>query len=257
MFFELSKLLNFFLSPITWILLFLIAFLVFKRKLWKRMSVICSVALFIIFTNNILIDSVRYHAVREYSSISLDTAKRYKVAIVMGGFASMNKQTGQMCYEQDRADRLWEAIHLWKRGQVENILITGDPTSIIREDGSSDKALFLTYMTELGIPRDIFILEQKARNTHENAKYTQEILAVKQIKDKECILITSVTHMKRSLKCFAKVGIHPDIYPVSVRMKPTHINHRAFYPDWKAAVKWQELLNEWIGDIIYSFVGYI
>lgn len=136
-------------------------------------------------------------------------------------------------------------------------MITGDPTSIIQEDGSSDKELFLSYMSEIGIPRNIFILEQQVRNTRENAKYTKEILDAQHISDKECILITSSTHMKRSLKCFAKVGIHPDIYPVNIYMKPININHRAFYPDWKAAVKWQELLNEWIGDLIYSFVGYI
>lgn len=257
MFFELSKLLNFFLSPITWILLFLISFLIFKRKLWRRIAVISSITLFIIFTNNILIDYIKYCTVKEYTSIPLDTAKHYKVAIVMGGFAFMNRETGQMKYELDRADRLWEAVRLWKKGIVKRILITGDPTSIIQEGGSSDKELFLDYMAEIGIPRDAFILEQQARNTRENAKYTREILEAEQITEKECILITSATHMRRSLKCFAKVGIHPDIYPVNTYVKPTTINHRSFYPDWKAAVKWQELLNEWVGDLVYSLVGYI
>ena len=143
MFFELSKLLNFFLSPIAWILLFLISFLVFKRKLWRRIAVISSITLFIIFTNNILIDYIKYCTVKEYTSIPLDTAKHYKVAIVMGGFAFMNRETGQMKYELDRADRLWEAVRLWKKGIVKRILITGDPTYIIQEGGSSDKELFL------------------------------------------------------------------------------------------------------------------
>ena len=44
----------------------------------------------------------------------------------MGGFASMNRETGQMRYEQDRADRLWEAVRLWRNGTIEKILITGD-----------------------------------------------------------------------------------------------------------------------------------
>ncbi|WP_439100111.1 hypothetical protein [Bacteroides finegoldii] len=77
----------------------------------------------------------------------------------MGGFASMNMQTGQMRYEQDRADRLWEAIRLWKKGQIGNILITGDPTSILQEDGTSTRDLFLNYMEELGVPCTAFILE--------------------------------------------------------------------------------------------------
>lgn len=257
MFFELSKLLNFFLSPITWILLSLIGFLVFKCKVRKRVCLLISILFFLFFTNHLLVDYIRYCTVKEYTSVSIDTAKRYKVAIVMGGFASMNVQTGQMRYEQDRADRLWEAIRLWKKGQIGNILITGDPTSILQEDGTSTRDLFLNYMEELGVPRTAFILEQQARNTHENAKFTKEILEAKQIAGKECILITSATHIRRSLKCFAKIGLHPDFLSVNTYDAPSNINHRSFYPDWKAAVKWQELLNEWIGDWAYTMMGYM
>ena len=136
-------------------------------------------------------------------------------------------------------------MRLWKKGVVERILITGDPTSIIQKDGTSTKELFLNYMEELGVPRSVFLLEQQARNTRENVIYVRSILETERITEEECVLITSVTHMKRSLKCFAKIGIHLDMYPVNT------------YPDWEAAMKWQELLNEQIGDIVYSFVGYI
>lgn len=53
--------------------------------------------------------------------------KTWRVAIVMGGFGSMNRETGQMTYMEDRADRLWEAIRLYREGRVRQILITGDP----------------------------------------------------------------------------------------------------------------------------------
>lgn len=112
-------------------------------------------------------------------------------------------------------------------------------------------------MEELGVPRTAFILEQQARNTRENAKFTKEILEAKQIAGKECILITSATHIRRSLKCFAKIGLHPDFLSVNTYDAPSNINHRSFYPDWKAAVKWQELLNEWIGDWAYTMMGYM
>lgn len=257
MFFELSKLLNFFLSPITWGCLLLIGALVLKRKRWKRVCVISSAIVFLLFTNHLLLSYVKYQTVKDYSSIVLDSSKHYKAIIVMGGFASMNQQTGQMRYMVDRADRLWEAVRLWRNGQAENILITGDPTSFIEEDGSCTSELFLNYMEDLGISRTAFILEQRARNTRENAKFTKEILEARRISDKECLLITSATHMKRSLKCFAKEGVYPDFLPVNTYGPPTNINHRAFYPDWQAAVKWQELLNEWFGDWAYSLMGYM
>ena len=93
--------------------------------------------------------------------MTISVGKQYKLAIVMGGFASMNRNTGQMQYELDRADRIWEAVRLWKKGVVERILITGDPTSIIQKDGTSTKELFLNYMEELGVPRSVFLLEQQ------------------------------------------------------------------------------------------------
>ena len=216
MFFELSKFLNFFLiSPISWMFFLLIGFCLFKRRRRKKACLISCIALFLIFTNNLLVDYVKYLTVKEYSAMTISVGKQYKLAIVMGGFASMNRNTGQMQYELDRADRIWEAVRLWKKGVVERILITGDPTSIIQKDGTSTKELFLNYMEELGVPRSVFLLEQQARNTRENVIYVRSILETERITEEECVLITSVTHMKRSLKCFAKIGIHLDMYPVS------------------------------------------
>lgn len=257
MFFELSKFLNLLVSPITWGIFLLIGTFIFRKKTWRKKCLIGCVVVFIVFTNNMLVEYVKYQNVKGYSHISIDTTKHYKVAIVMGGFASINKETGQMRYELDRADRLWEAVRLWKKGTLKQILITGDPSSVIEDDGSSTADLFLKYMEQMGVPQEVFILEQRARNTRENAIYTAKIIKQKGITDKECLLITSATHMKRSLKCFAKVGISPDFLPVNTYDKPVNINHRSFYPEWEAAVKWQELINEWIGDLAYRIMGYI
>jgi uncharacterized SAM-binding protein YcdF (DUF218 family) len=187
----------------------------------------------------------------------MDSTKQYKIAIVMGGFASMNKATGQMRYEKDRADRLWESVRLWRNGHVEKILITGDPTSIIQSDGSSTVSLFLPYMAEMGVPPEVFILEQQAKDTRQNAVNTAALLREKGIDDADCLLITSAVHGKRSLACFAKVGIYPDYLPVNIYDKPDKINHRSFYPEWKAVVEWEEILNEWIGEWAYRVMGYM
>ena len=90
MFFELSKFLNFFLiSPISWIFLLLIVFCLCKKKRWKRIFLVSSIAIFIIFTNKALADYVKFLTAKKYSAIAVAPEKRYKLAIVMGGFASM------------------------------------------------------------------------------------------------------------------------------------------------------------------------
>lgn len=212
---------------------------------------------FLIFTNSLLLDYVRAREAAMYGKGCLQEEKKYRVAIVMGGFAKMNKETGRILYSSDSGDRMREAIRLFQMGRVERILITGDGTSFLDDNGESSAELLLAYMEQMGIPRDSFLLEQKARNTRENAVNTAKLLIDAGIKDRECLLITSATHMKRSLGCFAKVGMVPDYFSVNVYDFPSEINHRSFYPSWEAAVKWQEILNEWVGDVAYKMKGYI
>jgi len=257
MFFEISKFLNFFISPITWIILLLIGAFVCKNKKLRKTCLFGSIAVFIVFTNSVLVGYVKSQTIKEYCRTNIDTTKQYRLAIVMGGFASINQQTGQLQYKQDRADRLWEAVRLWRKGIVEQILITGDPTSIIEKDGTSTTARFLQYMDEMKIPPSVFVLEQEARNSKENAQYTAALLKQMNIQDTACVLITSATHMERSLKCFAQEGLYPYYFPVHTQVSVAKINHRDFYPSWNAAIEWQELLNEWIGEIIYRIMGYI
>ena len=259
MFFELSKLLRFFVvSPVSWMLILLVAFYFVKCKKVKYALLGLAVAVFVVFTNNPLVDYVQYRMTRQYAACaSVPAGKHYRVAIVMGGFGHMNEETGQLVYEEDRADRLWEAVRLYKAGIVDRVLITGDPTSLLRGDGSTTAGLFLAYMEQMGVPREAFILEQRATNTRQNAVNTCEILSQMGISDRDCLLITSATHMERSEKCFAKVGLRPDVMAVNIPECPSRLNHRAFYPDWGAALEWEIVMNEWIGDIAYRIMGYV
>ena len=257
MFFELSKFLNFFLvSPISWMLFLLIGFYFSKKRLVRKTCLIAAITIFVIFTNKTFVNYVQYRITQKYSTATYRPYKKYQVAIVMGGFGSINPKTGQLRYEEDRADRLWEAVRLWRKGIVKNILITGDPSSIIKPDGSTTAPQFLTYMENMGIPRNCFILEQHALNTRQNAVNTAAILKRRKIKDSDCLLVTSAIHINRSLKCFAKEGFRLDYLPVNIYYMPEHINHRDFYPTWEAAVIWEDLFNEWIGNLAYSIKGY-
>lgn len=257
MFFEISKLLNIFISPISWIITLIIIYCVCRERRRLRIAALVSaVTLFILSTNMTLVEYVRYKSVEEYNTSTIDPTTRYKVAIVMGGFSSMNPDTGAITFEQDRADRLWEAVRLYKQGVVQNILITGDPATTIRENGNTSAPLFLNYMELLGVDPQVFILEQYALNTRQNAEYTVKILKEYAVKAEECILVTSITHMGRSLDCFSKEGYDLDYLPSNSYAAPRDINHRSFYPDWRAAIEWQVLINEWIGNLVYKIVGY-
>lgn len=257
MFYELSKLLNIFvISPVSWIFVLLVAGYLLKKRKWVRRGCwIGALAVFLVFGNLPLYQTIAYNSTKEFSSTELKKP-HYEVAIVMGGFGDLNSQTGQFQGNQ-RADRLWETVRLYKEGKVDRILITGDATSRVEDDGSSKADLFLKYMDTFGVPDSVFILEQHARNSHENAVFTTEILNGMGIPADSCLLVTSVEHMDRSLKCFAREGFVPDYYPVGIYEQNRKLTFRSMYPSWETMAKWQGHFNEWIGDVAYRFMGYI
>lgn len=227
-----------------------------KRKAVRIGCWIATLVLFLVMGNVAFYEFVKYRTFKEYNKAELKK-EHYKVAIVMGGFSGINKETGQLKYVEDRADRLWEAVRLYKKGVIDNILITGDGATMIDDNGESTSDLFLDYMSELGIDRSAFILEQHARNTAQNAEFTVKILQDKQIKADDCLLITSAEHIERSLECFEKEGFILDWYAVNLYNKPDNFSHRSLYPSWEVMVKWQRLFNEWIGKVAYNIMGYV
>lgn len=258
MFFEISKLSKFFIiAPLTWIVVSLIFFFIAKRKVWRYIWLGLTIALFIFFTNPYIVGVFKYKQTSKYAESTMQPDKVYPAAVVMGGFSSVNQHNGSLIFVDERADRLWEAVRLYKQGKVEKILITGDPATLMHNDGTSDSEKFLDYMEIFGVPRDAFILERHARNTRENAVLARKKLDEYKIPPNEILLITSASHMERSLGVFNKLDIHPDYYAVTVSNPPEKFTHMSLYPSWQAATDWEELFNEWVGTLSYRIAGYM
>lgn len=254
MFFIISKILKFLVFPLTWIFaLFILSYFV-KKKKWRKGLFIAAIAVLLLFTNKPLLQWAQYLTTKQYSQQQLPK-KCYKVALVMGGYGSMNTETGQMHYIDDRGERLWEPIRLYHSGYVEKILISGDNSIAKDANGNTTADSFLKFMKGIDIPERDIILEQQARNTRENATYSIALLNSLKYKPEECLIVTSATHMKRSQDCFTAEGWTVDGFAVNIYPKP-HPKLYMFIPNWKTIVEWQELMNEWVGNIIYSIVGY-
>lgn len=254
MFFLISKLLKFLVFPLTWVVvLFILSYLV-KNKKWRLGMFIAALILLLVFSCKPLLQTAQYLTTKKYSEQQLPK-RCYKVAIVMGGYGRMNEKTGQMSYIDDRGERLWEPVRLYHSGYVEKILISGDASINMDAEGNSTADAFIQFMKGLGIYEHDIILEQHARNTTENATYSIAILDSLQYKPEECLLVTSATHMKRSQACFANEGWTVDGYAVNIYPKP-QVKLYYFIPSWKTLTDWNELTNEWVGNIVYKIVGY-
>lgn len=253
MFFVISKILKVFIYPLTWIVgLFVLSFLL-KNKKKQKICFMSAIVVLLLFSDKPLMQYAQYLSTKSYNEQQIPK-RHYGVGVIMGGFARMNTSTGQLDYIEDRGARLWETLRLYHAGVVDKIMISGDATIAVDKDGNSKADSFLAYLQDMGVSLENVILEQKARNTTENAEFCIAILDSLGYEAPDCLIVTSATHLKRSLKCFEKSGWTVDGYAVNIYSKP-HPKLYEFIPNWKALTDWREVLNEWFGGIVYNITG--
>ena len=256
MFFVVSKILKVFILPLTWILGLLVLSYWVKDKRWRKRLFIVAICMLVLFSNKPLLQWAQYMTTRQYSHQKMPK-KYYEVAIVLGGFSSCPIDTAnvQLNYIDDRGARLWEALRLYEAGIVEKILITGDATISIDRKGNTTAEAMKQYLNDFGIHEGDLILEQKARNTRDNAELSIALLDSLGHQADKCLLVTSASHLKRAQACFSTLGWSMDCYATNIYPRP-HLEWKSFIPSWKTLTDWHELMNEWMGVMGYRIVGY-
>lgn len=110
------------------------------------------------------------------------------------------------------------------------ILISGgDPAQI----GKAESDIAKEELLKLDIPSSDILVETKSNNTYENASYSSQIIR-KLSENLQIYLVTSQTHMKRSLKCFSFFKINPIPAPadlISVRKSWKYLYQNIYFAD--------------------------
>jgi len=245
MFYIASKLLAFLTQPIIWIFILLIGSLMFKTK--RRTLLIYTISIFWIFSNGFLADKAAKAWETSPKSISSIT-HNYKYGIVLGGYSSYNKEIQHIDFN-DSGDRLISAIELYKLGKIKKIIISGGNGELIN-NGMKESESSKSFMINMGIESKDILLENSSRNTMENAKSTAVLMGI-DINQKS-LLITSAGHMKRAKFCFNKNNFNIDCYPTDITNSDITLTvDYLFIPNIDALEKWEILIHEWIGYIVY------
>ena len=179
----------------------------------------------------------------------------YDIGVVLSGVTVPDKSPHDRVYIPYGADRILHTVMLYKMGKVKKILISGESgriSKVYETESEQMKKVFLIC----GVSEKDIIIENRSRNTHENALYTKELL--KGSKEK-LLLITSAFHMRRAEACFKKVGLEVDIFPVDFLSHDSNlwVPSQILVPSESAIGIWVPLLHEIEGYIIYSIMGYV
>jgi uncharacterized SAM-binding protein YcdF (DUF218 family) len=264
MFFIVSKLAAFITDPVIWILLcFVLAFFL-KRKLCKRIFLFTAIGLFLILGNGAFISRAEVRWSKDVV-FPIDTTRVYDYALIQGGFGDYNWVTKKTQVFEE-AERLIEPVRLYRMGKVKKIFVTGDG-SFGNKKYPEAKVAFINYLVSLGVFESDIVLEPKARNTHQSAAETRSILGEElnkrdngiggeEVSLRNSLLVTSAIHMKRTVKCYRKLGMNPVPYATSVPI-PYKLDITNFNLGSVNLYRWQKLFHEWVGMVTYKVVGYI
>lgn len=109
----------------------------------------------------------------------------------------------------------------------------------------------------LGVPKDAIILEDKARNTEENVKFSSEIIRSNRWKD--VLLVSSPYNMRRAALVFRKIGGDIEVKYLPVKdsrfySRPTHGHFMSRKIELSQVLG---IIHEYLGIVYYWFKGYI
>lgn len=258
MFFLASKLLAFLFQPTNWLLALLAWAYLSRDERRRRRLVGAALALGLGGTSPLL----RNLAFRLWEPAGVSVAaieQPYDVAIVLGGLSSAGTTPLDRLYLNQNGNRLTQALELHGRGKVRRILFSGGFAPILNET-ESEAARVGRFLDRLGFPREDLLLEDRSRNTYENAQYCRDVLAGLPSEGAgriRVLLLTDGFHMRRALACFARAGVEVDPFVTSRIARSVEVRHLEtwLFPRVGALRDWGRLIRELVGIVAYAATG--
>ncbi|CAM3294656.1 YdcF family protein [Aquirufa ecclesiirivi] len=258
MFYILSKILDILLSPTVWILIPLAIALMLKKVKQIKIAVLCSIFILFLMTNATVCN---YFLQRwEIDTPDIGNGKSYTWGILLtGGMIKYTDSHPERISTGEVADRMMQTFQLYQQGSIKKILITGGNTSIsnLTIDNSNESVNVKRLLIKMGVPSHDIFIENKARNTFENALYSSQMLK-NYLEHDTVVVITSAMHLRRSIKCFEKQGFKIRPYAADILKKDTPQGILSYLkPSEKSLQTNYQLLREIVGMIVYKLQGYI
>jgi uncharacterized SAM-binding protein YcdF (DUF218 family) len=185
----------------------------------------------------------------DYAAKPVEAIPEADVIIVLGGGLGLPYPPRLYPRLTTGSDRLLHALRLYRAGKADYILVTGGhvfPQPELESEAWYSRELLALW----GVPESAILIETESRNTIQNAQFSAQILSEQGWND--ALLVTSATHMHRSLLAFRNAGI--EVTPVPTDFIAVEINApEALYwvPTVGAMAGTTHALREYLGRLWY------
>ncbi|GAC1374273.1 MAG: hypothetical protein NVSMB30_17060 [Hymenobacter sp.] len=254
-FFLLSKVLDLVLLPTVWLVALLLAALLTRHPRRRRRSLVAALALTVLGTNSALVNEGLL--AWELPPVPLAALPAHSdAAVLLTGISDVNKSPHDRVYLGLGADRLTNALWLYRAGRVRCIIVSGGSGALLSK-AHTEAADLATLLRLAGVPAAAILLEDRSRNTRENALFTQRLLAARP-DIRSLVLVTSAFHQRRALGCFRRVGLRPVPFPAGFRSTDRRASPDYWLVPSSVALESASLLvHEVAGWLTYKALGYL
>ncbi|MCK4469513.1 MAG: envelope biogenesis factor ElyC [Desulfobacterales bacterium] len=230
------------LSIILEILIFGIFLLWFtRRQKVGKMVVFAGALLLALFSYGSIADICLKTLEDKYPPlIELQTFSDVKWVVVLGGGHNSDPKlpvTGQI--GDSSLSRLLEGVRIHKKLPQSKLILSGSGVY----DPLSNAVVMAGVAEVMGIGDNRLVLEELSKDTKDQARLIREIVG-----DERFILVTSASHMPRSMALFQKLDMKPIPAPADYWVKKRQrISPGVFFPNAGSLRKMERVFYEYLG----------
>ena len=253
MFYVLSKILDVLLTPIAWTaVLVLVGATGRDASRLRRAMAPLGVVVLLLFSEE-RVSNALFHVIEAPAPKTMRADMVYDVVILLGGVTDERVEAtwGERAFN-DNNERLLAIYDLLRSGAARAVIASGGAAAATPTD-MVEAAVLGRQLVAWGIAPDRVIIEDRARNTHENA-----VLSAAIVRDhgwKNILVVTSAFHMPRAYGCFVAEGLAVDTLPVDFRSFDTKYGADPL-PRADHLAESTAAIREWFGRVVYRARGY-
>lgn len=240
-----------------------IAFMLWSVALWARYGrprwcgpllwAGCAVVLF--FSSSLVGGFLLGNLESQYPVSTANDSPRADVIIVLGGATTAALPPRAHIEVGESFDRLLHALRLFRADKAPYLLFCGGTIEALTGTLESEAWQYLQLALETGVASEQIVLEERSRNTYENALYAEQVMAARGWKS--ALLVTSASHMPRAMAVFKTLGIEVVAAPTDVRVVVDSFSFFALLPSAYGLGQSSTAAKEYVGWWVYWLRGWI
>lgn len=196
----------------------------------------------------------------EFQNLPPQDLPKADAIVVLGGATKPADPPRPWVEVADEGDRLFHALKLYREGKAPRIILSGGRIDWQGAGGTPESADMAELLVAMGIPKSAILQDPTSLNTRQNAVNVKKIMEEQGIR--KILLITSASHMPRSLLIFKRLGIDaiaaPTDFATTSRQAERTVESTllSLLPSAEKLQSTTRALKEYVGILVYRLRGW-